>query len=200
MEGKETSEICSKKVVAVTYRDLWSLPVTTVLVSCVGNSGIPNIITIAACGIASSSPPLISLAIGVNQYSLGLIKETRDFVVNVPLDTQAYAADFCGSVSGRHIDKFAQAKLTPGRSLKVKSPYINECPVNYECVLWKVVDCGSHELILGEIQLVHIEKNVLHVSGHGIDTEKFSPLLSFQQEYWSLNRKKGVWHDVQMKK
>lgn len=43
-----------KKAVPQTYKNLWPLPVTTVLVSCVGKSGVPNIITIGACGIASA--------------------------------------------------------------------------------------------------------------------------------------------------
>jgi len=164
------------------------------MVSCVGKSGSPNIITIAACGVASSSPPLISLAIGVNQYSLRLIKETGDFVVNIPSSEQAYITDWCGSVSGRYVNKFVEGKLTPGRSVKVKSPYIVECPVNYECTLWKSVDCGSHELVLGEVQLIHIDRDKLDDSERGLDPAKFNPLVSFQQEYWSLNGRIAEWH------
>ena len=183
-----------KKVFSYDYRHLWALPATTVMVSCVGKSGSPNIITIAACGVASSSPPLISLAIGVNQYSLRLIKETGDFVVNVPSSEQAYITDWCGSVSGRYVNKFVEGKLTPGRSVKVKSPYIVECPVNYECTLWKSVDCGSHELVLGEVQLIHIDRDKLDDSERGLDPAKFNPLVSFQQEYWSLNGRIAEWH------
>ena len=59
-----------KKAVSQSYKNLWPLPATTVLISCIGKTSIPNIITIGACGIASASPPLISLAIGTRQYSL----------------------------------------------------------------------------------------------------------------------------------
>ena len=58
-----------KKAVPQTYKNLWPLPATTVLVSCVGTSNIPNIITIGACGVVSVHPPLLSLAIGVRQDS-----------------------------------------------------------------------------------------------------------------------------------
>jgi len=74
----------TKKAVSQSYKNLWPLPATTVLVSSVGNSGVPNIITIGASGIASARPPLISLAFGTKQYSLGLINETGDLVVNIP--------------------------------------------------------------------------------------------------------------------
>ncbi len=36
-------------------------------------------------------------------------------------------------------------------------PYIAECPAKYECALWRTVNYGSHDLVLGEVQQVHIE-------------------------------------------
>jgi len=187
-------EIDRKQGLPFTSQNLWSLPATTVMVSCVGRSGIPNIITIAACGIASSSPPLISLAIGVNQYSLKLIKETKDFVVNIPSHDQVRITDWCGSFTGKSVNKFVHGRLTPGKSVKVKSPYIIECPVSYECTLWRTVDCGNHELLLGEIQFVHIDKDKLNKSKDGVDSSRFNPLVSFQQEYWSLGNRIAEWH------
>lgn len=191
---KGKRKLYGKKALPFTYHNLWPLPATTVMVSCIGRAGVPNIITIAACGIASSSPPLISLALGVRQYSLELIKETEDFVVNIPSQDQVQITDWCGSVSGRSVNKFIVGGLTPGKSLKVKSPYIVECPVNYECTLWKSVDCGNHELVLGEIQLIHIDRDKLNISADGLDPSKFNPLVSFQQDYWSLGKRIASWH------
>ncbi|MCD6334065.1 MAG: flavin reductase family protein [Candidatus Latescibacterota bacterium] len=182
-----------KKALPPTWRNLWPLPATTVLVSCVGKTSRPNIITIGGCGIASSKPPLISLAIGAGQYSLKLIKETGDFVVNVPSCTQVDVTDWCGSVSGKRTDKFAEGGLTPGRSDKVKAPYVAECPVNYECKVWKIVHCGSHDLVLGEILQVRIPSDALNEAGDGLDPAKFDPLVSLQLEYRSLGRKVGTW-------
>lgn len=186
----------TKRAVPWNYSNLWPLPATTVLVSCVGKERPPNIITIAACGIASASPPLISLAIGTRQYSLELINETRDFVVNVPSADQVKVTDWCGTVSGRRVDKFKEGGLTPGKSLKVRSPYIVECPVNFECTLWNTVHCGNHDLVLGEIVQVHIDEDKLAVSGDCLDAAKLDPLLSLQMEYWSVGRRIGRWHEV----
>jgi len=183
----------TKIAIPMTYGNIWPLPATTVMVSCIGKSSVPNIITIGACGIASARPILISLAFGTRQYSLELIKETKDFVVNVPSYDQAEITDWCGKVSGRKVDKFKEGNLTPGKSLKVRSPYIVECPVNYECTLWKIVNCGSHDLVLGEIQQVHIDESALNESGDGLDSSKFNPLVSFQMEYWNLGKKIGGW-------
>jgi len=185
-----------KKAVPWSYANLWPLPATTVMVSCVGLERQPNIITIAACGVASASPPLISLAIGKRQYSLELINEVGDFVVNVPSADQAEITDWCGRVSGRRVDKFAEGGLTPGSSLKVKSPFIAECPVNFECALWKIIDCGNHDLVLGEIVQVHIDADKLAASGDCLDPASFNPLFSFQMEYWDVGQSLGGWHKV----
>lgn len=184
--------MAKKKVLPRAYESLWPLPATTVLVSVSGGSKPPNIITIAACGIASADPPLISLAIGVGQYSLQLIKEAGDFVVNVPGSNSAAIVDWCGRVSGRQVNKFADGKLTPGTSITVKSPPILECPVNYECKLWNIVNCGSHALVLGEVLKVQIDEDILSDSGQ-MDPSKFNPLVSFQLEYWNLGKSLGRW-------
>jgi len=182
-----------KKAVPWNWKNLWPLPVTTVLVSCVGNNSAPNIITIGASGIACARPPLISLAVGINRYSLGLIKETGDFVVNVPSNEQAFITDWCGRVSGKDVDKFRDGNLTPGKSLKVQSPYIMECPVNFECTLWKIVSCGSHDLVLGEVQQVHMDESILNENGDSLDPSKFNPLASLQIEYRDLGKSLGKW-------
>ncbi len=185
-----------KSALPWSYATLWPLPATTVMVSCVGTARPPNIITIAACGIACAAPPLISLAIGTRQYSLELIREVGDFVVNVPAADQVAVTDWCGRVSGRHVDKFAEGGLTPGPSLKVRSPYVAECPVNVECTLWQVVPCGSHDLVLGEIVQVHIDRDKLTPAGDRLDPAKLTPLLSYQMEYWDVGRFLSGWQTV----
>ncbi|MFC1718810.1 flavin reductase family protein [Candidatus Poribacteria bacterium] len=182
-----------KKAVPWSPENLWPLPATTVMVSCVGETSPPNIITIGASGIASARPPLISLAFGVKRYSLKLIMETEDFVVNVPSSEQALITDWCGRVSGQNVDKFKDGNLTPGKSLKIKSPYIVECPVNYECTLWKVVNCGSHDLLLGEVQQVHIDQSILSEDGDSLDASKSDLLVSLQMEYWDMGKSLGRW-------
>lgn len=187
----------AKTVVEWSYANLWPLPATTVMVSCVGKTRRPNIITIAACGIACAAPPLISLAFGTRQYSLELINEVKDFVVNVPAANQVDITDWCGRVSGRTVDKFAEGGLTAGASLKVRSPYIAECPVNFECTLWDVVHCGSHDLVLGEIVQVHLDDAVLAPSGDRLDPAKVNLLLSYQMEYWDLGHGLGRWQALE---
>jgi flavin reductase (DIM6/NTAB) family NADH-FMN oxidoreductase RutF len=111
----------------------------------------------------------------------------------VPSSEQAELTDWCGSVSGRRVDKFAEGHVTPGQSVKVQSPYIVECPVNFECTLFHIVPCGDHDLVLGEIQQVHLDADALNEKGDALDPARFNPLVSLQLEYWSLGQKVGEW-------
>ena len=185
-----------KTVLPNTWSNLWPLPATTVMVSCVGAAARPNIITIGACGIASARPPLISLAFGVGRYSLGLVRETGDFAVNIPSREQAAVTDWCGRVSGKDVDKFRDGRLTPSPSLRIASPCIGECPVAYECTLWRVVPCGSHDLVLGEVQCVHVDTAALNDAKDALDPRKLSPLVSIQLEYWDLGSYLGRWGEA----
>ena len=59
-------------------------PMHTVLVSCVGENGKPNIITLAWAMPTSINPPLVAISIAPKRHSHTLIEETKEFVVNVP--------------------------------------------------------------------------------------------------------------------
>ena len=43
-----------------------------------------NIITLAWIGIVSSTPPTIGISLRKSRYSLGLIRKTKEFSVNIP--------------------------------------------------------------------------------------------------------------------
>jgi flavin reductase (DIM6/NTAB) family NADH-FMN oxidoreductase RutF len=59
-------------------------PMHTVLVSCVGKAGKPNIITLAWAMPTSISPPMVAISTAPRRHSHALIKETKKFVVNIP--------------------------------------------------------------------------------------------------------------------
>ncbi len=167
-------------------------PCPVVLVTCVDSKGIPNIITLAWVGTVCSNPPMLGLGIRPHRYSYGLIERSGEFVVNIPTKEILKETDFCGMVSGKDVDKFSQTGLTPEPAEKVKPPLIKECPVNIECVVKKKIPLGVHHLFLGEIVHVHVDQEILNEKGR-IDFNRASPFVYNQGEYWSLNRKIGLY-------
>jgi len=160
-------------------------PVPVALVTCVDDSGRPNIVTLAWVGVVCSEPPQIGIAIRPDRYSHALTEESGQFVVNIPSENLLSAADICGTLSGRDIDKFARTGLTPEPASQATPPLIAECPVNMECMLRQKLPLGSHDLFIGEVVAVHVDSTVLTEKGR-IDFAKAKPITYNQGEYWGL--------------
>lgn len=161
-------------------------PVPVVLVSCGGSQPwAPNIITIAWTGSVCSDPPMLSVSIRPERHSYEIIKSSGEFVVNVPSRDQARVTDWCGMVSGRNIDKFAETGLTPAAALQVQCPIILECPINIECRIRETLDLGSHTLFVAEIVGVQITSALLDAKGR-FQLEKAGLLAYGLGRYFAL--------------
>ena len=86
-------------------------PVPAVLVGTGGGNFADNLITVAWAGIVCSAPPMLSISVRPERFSYQPLVETREFTVNIPLASQAEIVDWCGVVSGRDHDKFAEKNL-----------------------------------------------------------------------------------------
>ena len=168
-------------------------PVPVVLVSCLDRAqDRANIITIAWCGVVSSTPPQLSISIRPPRHSHSLISSEREFVVNIPSAALAKKTDLCGVKSGRDTDKFSACSFTPIPASKVSAPLIQECPVNIECVLKQVVRLGSHDAFIGEVVQVHADEAVVDRNG-AIDVGTVDPFVYNLGQYWDLGKKIGFY-------
>ena len=75
-------------------------PVPVVLISC-GTVEKPNVFTVAWAGTVCTHPPMISISVRPGRFSYPLIKESGEFVLNLPSASMARAVDLCGVKSGR---------------------------------------------------------------------------------------------------
>jgi len=117
-----------------------------------------NIITIGMFTFFSGKPSLVGIGISPKRYSYELIRRSGEFVVNIPTKKLMKAVSMCGSKSGRDVDKFVAARLTPIKGTKVNAPLIKECPVNIECKVVKEVETGDHIWFIGEVVAAHAQK------------------------------------------
>ena len=77
----------------------------------------------------------------------------------------AYATDYCGVKSGKEVDKFKEAKLTPQKSNVITAPGIAECPVNIECKVTEVKELGSHAMFLAKVVSVQVDDSYIDENG-----------------------------------
>jgi flavin reductase (DIM6/NTAB) family NADH-FMN oxidoreductase RutF len=166
-------------------------PAPVLLLSCVGEDGSTNIMAVSWVGVACQTPPIVSVAIRAERFSYGLIRETGEFVLNIPPASLIRVVDFCGVVSGRDVNKFAEARLTPVPAMKVRAPMIQECPVNLECVVRNSLVLGSHVLFLAEVVAMHADGEV--VENGSVITGRVAPLAydPFGGDYWTLKEVVG---------
>ena len=158
-------------------------PIPAVMVSC-GNMEKSNILTIAWTGIINSEPPLCYVSIRPTRYSYNIIKENREFVINMPGEKLVWETDLCGTKTGKDIDKFKIAKLTKQECKFIKAPAIKECPISLECKVKEITNLGSHDMILADVIAVNVDEELLDENGN-ILFEKAN-LISFAGKKYFL--------------
>ena len=100
----------------------------------------------------------------------------RAYTVSIPSEKYVREADWIGIATGRELDKFATAKLTPVKGSAVDAPYVDEFPVVLECRVKEVFELGLHTQFVGEIMDVKADESVLNAKG-AIDIEKVKPII-----------------------
>lgn len=132
-----------------------------------------NIMTMSWHMMMEFEPPLLGCVISARNYSFGLLKATKECVINIPTVELAKKVVACGNTSGRKVDKFKTFGLTPCASSSVKVPRIEECYVNLEC---KVVDMqmvAKYNMFILKVVKAWIDRSVkqprtIHHAGKGL--------------------------------
>ena len=96
--------------------------------------------------------PVFIVLVRPSRFTFGLIESSGEFTVNVPTEEMNDTVMYCGSVSGRDHDKFAEKNLTPVPGESVSCPIIEECAINYECKVIHsndLVNANLHPDIVG---------------------------------------------------
>jgi flavin reductase (DIM6/NTAB) family NADH-FMN oxidoreductase RutF len=136
---------------------------------------------IAWSGVVNSTPPMLGVGIRKSRFTHQLISESGVFSVNVPSADQAVETDFCGIVSGRNIDKVKACGFSVFYGTLENAPLIQECPLNIECSVEKVLELPSHDYFIGKIIEMHMDEDLKTAPGRGF--LKIDPLVFMGTHY-----------------
>ena len=167
-------------------------PLPAVMVSTADKSGKSNILTIAWTGTICTNPAMVYISVRPERYSYHMLKESGEFVINLTTEQLAKATDYCGVRSGKDVDKWKEAHLTPAKAEKLQyAPVIEECPVNIECKVTEVKKLGSHHMFLADVLAVHADPQYMD------EKKKFhlndaKPLVYSHGEYLGIGKKLGT--------
>ncbi len=77
--------------------------------------------------------PMFLVLVRPSRFTYSCIEAAQDFTVNVLPHAMQDVADYCGTTSGRAIDKMAEKALTALPSRRVASAGIAQANIIYEC-------------------------------------------------------------------
>lgn len=161
-------------------------PVPPALISC-GTMEKPNVMTAAWTGIINSDPVITYVSIRPSRFSHKIIKESGEFVINLPTAALVNAVDYCGVKSGKDIDKFKEMKLTPGISSQISAPQIMEAPLSLECKVKSITNYGTHDMFLAEVVAVNVDDKYIDEKGK-LCLEKAGLLAFAHAHYYTLGK------------
>ncbi len=77
--------------------------------------------------------PMFMIAVRDSRYTFGIIESAADFTVSVPSTDMHEEIMFCGTKSGRDVDKYKACNLRIAGSRQVVSPIIDTPGIHFEC-------------------------------------------------------------------
>ena len=96
-------------------------------------SGESNVMAMSWHSMLEFEPPLIGCVVSNRNHSYGLLKKSRECVINIPTVDIAKKVVGCGNTTGARTDKFKKFDLTPSPAALVHAPLIDECYASLEC-------------------------------------------------------------------
>ena len=174
-------------------------PLPAVMVSC-GTMEKSNIITVAWTGILNTEPATVYISVRPTRCSYNIIKEQKEFVINLTTKELAKATDWCGVKTGAKVDKFKEMNLHKEKAKYVKCPMIKESPVSVECKVKEIKELGSHHMFVAEVLAINADEKYINEKG-AFDISKCDLITYANGHYYTLGKKIGKFgFSVQKKK
>jgi flavin reductase (DIM6/NTAB) family NADH-FMN oxidoreductase RutF len=115
--------------------------------------GKPNPMTIGwgQIGIVWSRP-VFTVLVRQNRYTYECLQTASSFAVSVPAPGELKdELLLCGTKSGRSLDKFRAAGLTPCPGQIIDTPIVAECLAHYECGILARPLAGMRDIVADEL-------------------------------------------------
>ena len=157
------------------------IPLPVVFISTISDDGVRNIAPYSCLMPVLRSLDLVCVASAKRRDTLVNIKNTKEFVLNLPgtdmLDKVIPTALHVPS----NVDEFELADLKEKPSKKVKAPGIEGCYAWMECELHdtyeEVYGGFPYALISGKVVHLEVEDNIYDKESGSWDIEKAKPLM-----------------------
>lgn len=131
-----------------------------------------DVTTVAWFTQEASDPPQVMVALHPHRYVLELLDAAGEFVLSILADDQEEIATFCGSRSGRKVDKIKEQGLATEPAAVIATPLVRDALANLECKVSNRFQSSDHVIIVGRVvaakvnsdkkPLLYYEHNIAH--------------------------------------
>ena len=157
-----------------------------VLLVTAARKGRTDITPIGWASSVSTRPPLVAIAVFQGNFIHELIKASGEYAINVPSLDLLKQVQYCGSVSGRDVDKFQATGLHQGEPKQIGAPLVDECLAHLECAVTDVVTPGDHSIFIAEVVAAQAESDAFEDYWLLKEEKELKPLHHLGGIYYSV--------------
>ncbi len=129
------------------FREVFAtFPTGVTVVTALDGLGLPVGMTVSAVTALSLEPPQLLVCIQSGKYTLGALRDSGRFVVNILSAGQSAVSE---KFAGPRFDKFRNVSWHPG--FVTGAPCLEGAAAYAECVVSEVVLAGDHHIVIGTL-------------------------------------------------
>lgn len=127
------------------------------------NLGVGNLAPFSYFNVVSSSPPIVMVSFSPKgkKDSLANIRSSGEFVVNVATHRLRHSMVSSAADLEHGVDETEALGLSTTRSVTVAPPRLANAAAALECRLYKVIPVFGSTLVLGRVQHIYVDDEVI---------------------------------------
>ncbi|SFS77967.1 flavin reductase family protein [Halostagnicola kamekurae] len=164
----ESVEIDVSEVEGSIYRILSSvvIPRPIAWISTTDGDGVDNLAPYSFSTVASVDPPIVLFApVDDEKDSPTNASETGEFVFNLVTEDVVERMNETAATLPADESEFDRVGLDRAESTTVEPPRVAAAKAAFECTLHETIDVGGSVLVLGEVEHVHLDPDLLGEDG-----------------------------------
>jgi flavin reductase (DIM6/NTAB) family NADH-FMN oxidoreductase RutF len=157
------------------------VPLPVAFISTISENGIRNIAPYSCFMPVLRPLDLVCVASAKKRDTLVNLKNTGEFVINMPCADMVDKVIPTASHVPPDVDEFELAGLKEKHSINIKAPGIEGCYAWMECKLDHIIEEVSngfpYALILGKVVYLEVEDSIYNKKSSSLDLDKAKPLM-----------------------
>lgn len=168
---------------ALNSRDRYKILASTIvprpiaLVTTLSADGSVNAAPYSFFNVLSADPPIVALGLENNEDgspkdTAHNIRFSEEFTINLVSADIAPHMDICARPFERGVEELVEAGLQSKPGVRVRSPYIAESPIAFECKRYVALTISrSREIVLGQVLYAHIRDGIFDAARVRVDMD-----------------------------